>query len=220
MILGAAADIEVVGEAASGEEALAILAETDADIVLMDVQMPGMDGIEATREITGSGAAAYSDTAKVIILTTFDRDDYLFDSLAAGASGFLLKNADPNDLIAAVRAVRAGNALLAPEVTLRVIGRLADDTNARELESEPAHGQSANPTSVQTIQALTLREREVLVLMGQGLNNAEIAANLYLGSSTVKTHVSNVLAKTDSRDRVQAVVLAHRAGILPDDPDV
>lgn len=220
MILGAAADIEVVGEAASGEEALAILAETDADIVLMDVQMPGMDGIEATREITGNGAAAYSGAAKVIILTTFDRDDYLFDSLAAGASGFLLKNADPNDLIAAVRAVRAGNALLAPEVTLRVIGRLADDTNARELESEPAHGQSANPTSAQTLQALTLREREVLVLMGQGLNNAEIAANLYLGSSTVKTHVSNVLAKTDSRDRVQAVVLAHRAGILPDDPDV
>lgn len=213
MVLSVEDDIEVVGQAADGAEALAVLARTPADVVLMDVQMPVMDGIAATAEIVARGLG------KVVILTTFDREDYLFDALAAGASGFLLKNADPDDLVDAVHAVAEGHALLAPEATLRVIARLVGDHPA--LRREPAGGATAPPTAPpgpapadrRAIEALTPREREVLGLLARGLSNAEIAVELFLGESTVKTYVSNVLAKTASRDRVQAVVFAYRTGL-------
>lgn len=202
MVLESADDIDVVAQASDGRKAIDLVEGISPDIVLMDVQMPGLDGISATREIVATG------DAKVIMLTTFDRDDYLFDSLAAGASGFLLKNADPGDLIDGVRSVHAGNALLAPEVTLRVIERLASQGAA-----DPPGRQVRDPATERALAALTSREREILRLMAEGRSNSEIARELYLGASTVKTHVSHVLAKTDSRDRVQAVVFAHRAGL-------
>ena len=210
MVLSVEDDIEVVGQAADGAEALEVLARTPADVVLMDVQMPVMDGIAATAEIVARGLG------KVVILTTFDREDYLFDALAAGASGFLLKNADPDDLVDAVHAVAGGHALLAPEATLRVIARLAGEPPAprREPAAEaPAAAPGPAPADRRAIEALTPREREVLGLLARGLSNAEIAVELYLGESTVKTYVSNVLAKTASRDRVQAVVFAYRTGL-------
>ena len=215
MVLSVEDDIEVVGQAADGAEALAVLARTPADVVLMDVQMPVMDGIAATAEIVARGLG------KVVILTTFDREDYLFDALAAGASGFLLKNADPDDLVDAVHAVAGGHALLAPEATLRVIARLVGDHPASRREpgapaaptDAPTAAPGPAPADRRAIEALTPREREVLGLLARGLSNAEIAVELYLGESTVKTYVSNVLAKTASRDRVQAVVFAYRAGL-------
>ena len=199
MILSVEPDIEVVGEAEDGAAAVEAARETRPDVILMDVQMPGTDGIAATRDVVAE------DLAKVIILTTFDRDDYLFAALEAGASGFLLKNADPEALVEAVRAVAGGHALLAPEVTRRVIERM---TSAAGVGGEVA----AEPPE---LGQLTEREREVLVLVGQGLSNAEIAGRLFVGEATVKTHVSNVLAKLHVRDRVQAVVWAHRAGLIP-----
>ncbi|WP_405002723.1 response regulator [Georgenia ruanii] len=231
MVLSVEDDVEVVGQAANGREALAVLAERPADVVLMDVQMPGMDGIEATREVVAAGLA------KVIILTTFDREDYLFDALAAGASGFLLKNADPDDLVEAIRAVAGGHALLAPEVTLKVISRLVGHETpggtapAGSADAFGDHARADGAAAVGTapgapgtavvqdprvrraVESLTPREHEVLALLAEGLSNAEIAAQLFLGESTVKTYVSNILAKTDSRDRVQAVVFAYRAGL-------
>lgn len=207
MVLSVEDDIEVVGQAADGRAALAVLAAHPADVVLMDVQMPVMDGIAATTEIVAAGMA------KVIILTTFDRDDYLFDSLAAGASGFLLKNADPDDLVEAVRAVADGHALLAPEATLKVIARLTQ-TTAPVPAGSPAASATGAPTDLPRAAAhLTPREHEVLALLADGLSNAEIAARLFLGEATVKTYVSNILAKTDSRDRVQAVIYAYRNGL-------
>lgn len=219
MVLSVEEDIEVVGQAADGRAALAVLAEHPADVVLMDVQMPVMDGIAATAEIVAAGLA------KVIILTTFDRDDYLFDGLAAGASGFLLKNADPSDLVEAVRAVADGHALLAPEATLKVIARLAQ-TMAAGVPAGPGAGSSAGSPSgaaspspagaacrERAAANLTPREHEVLGLLAEGLSNAEIAATLFLGEATVKTYVSNILAKTASRDRVQAVIYAYRNGL-------
>jgi DNA-binding NarL/FixJ family response regulator len=208
MVLSVEDDIEVVGQVANGAEALAALAVTDADVVLMDVQMPVMDGIAATQRVVDQ------DLAKVIILTTFDREDYLFDALAAGASGFLLKNADPDDLVDAIRAVADGHALLAPEVTVKVISRLVREGSgpAAVLSEQPAR--AVDPTTSRAVASLTVREREVLGLMAEGLSNSEIAERLFLGESTVKTHVSHILTKTDSRDRVQAVVLAHRAGLV------
>ena len=210
MVLSVEDDIEVVGEAADGAEALAVLARTPADVVLMDVQMPVMDGIAATAEIVARGLG------KVVILTTFDREDYLFDALAAGASGFLLKNADPDDLVEAVRAVAGGHALLAPEATLRVIRALTADAPAPAPEAVPAPADPppSDPARRRVVESLTEREHEVLLLVSDGLSNAEIAQRLFLGPATVKTHVSNILAKTGSRDRVQAVVFAHRAGLV------
>lgn len=196
MVLSVEDDVEVVGEAADGLEALEAARATRPDVVLMDVQMPRMDGIEATRHLVAE------DLGHVVIVTTFDRDDYLFDALRAGASGFLLKNAGPEQLLDAVRAAGRGHALLAPEVTRRVIGRMAG-------ERAPA----ARPEPVE-LARLTAREREVLVLLGRGLSNGEIAAELVLGEATVKTHVSNVLAKLQLRDRVQAVVWAYEAGLI------
>jgi DNA-binding NarL/FixJ family response regulator len=196
MVLSVEDDIEVVGEAADGLQAIEQARVTRPDVVLMDVQMPRMDGIEATRHLVAE------DLGHVVIVTTFDRDDYLFDALRAGASGFLLKNAGPEQLLDAVRAAGRGHALLAPEVTRRVIGAMSRE-RATPGRPEPA-----------TLARLTAREREVLVLLGRGRSNAEIAGELVLGEATVKTHVSNVLAKLHLRDRVQAVVYAYEAGLV------
>ncbi|WP_201468408.1 response regulator transcription factor [Janibacter melonis] len=198
MMLGVEPDIEVVGEAGDGAEAVERAAQLRPDLVLMDVQMPGMDGIAATREIVRQGLG------QVVVLTTFDRDDYLFDALRAGASGFLLKNAEAEQLVDAVRAVGRGHSLLAPEVTRRVISAM--------VTSETTEAASSGDTPY--LGVLTEREREVLVAVGRGLSNSEISRELYIGEATVKTHVSNVLAKLQLRDRVQAVVLAHQAGVV------
>ncbi|WP_324013251.1 response regulator transcription factor [Microbacterium sp. JZ37] len=192
-----ASGIDVAGEAATGEEAVARAAELRPDVVCMDVQMPDMDGIEATRRIVAAGTAA-----QVVIVTTFDRDDYLFSALDAGASGFLLKNAGPEELVGAVRVVAAGDALLAPEVTRRVI--------ERHTASAPAP--SAGPADPSAA-GLTERELEVLRLLARAMSNSEIARELYIGEATVKTHVSNLLLKLGARDRVAAVVYAHRHGL-------
>jgi DNA-binding NarL/FixJ family response regulator len=200
MVLSVEDDIEVVGEAADGLEAIEQARATRPDVVLMDVQMPRMDGIEATRHLVAD------DLGHVVIVTTFDRDDYLFDALQAGASGFLLKNAGPEQLLDAVRAAGRGHALLAPEVTRRVIGRMAGESSGSD--------EQAGRPEPEGLRHLTAREREVLVLLGRGLSNAEIAADLVLGEATVKTHVSNVLAKLHLRDRVQAVIYAYEAGLI------
>ncbi|HEX6149810.1 response regulator transcription factor [Nocardioides sp.] len=199
MILAVEPDLEVVGEASDGAEAVALARELDPDVVLMDVQMPGTDGIAATADIVAA------DHGKVVILTTFDHDDYLFSALRAGASGFLLKNARAEQLVDAVRAVGRGHALLSPEVTTRVIAEMTG-----RGEDEPTRDRRDQVE----LRHLTEREREVLVLLGEGLSNAEIAERLVLGEATVKTHVSNCLTKLHLRDRVQAVVLAHRAGLV------
>ena len=196
MVLSVEDDVVVVGEAADGEQALVVARGTRPDVILMDVQMPRVDGIAATRQVVAEGLG------HVVIVTTFDRDDYLFAALEAGASGFLLKNAGPEQLLEAVRAAGHGHALLAPEVTRRVIGRMVGSEDGRVRPEPPA------------LQHLTSREREVLVMLGRGLSNAEIAAALVLGEATVKTHVSNVLAKLHLRDRVQAVVYAYEAGLI------
>jgi DNA-binding NarL/FixJ family response regulator len=192
-------DIEVVGQAGNGREAVEFAASRDVDVVLMDVQMPELDGIEATEQIVTAGRG------KVVILTTFERDDYLFDALRAGASGFLLKNADPDELVGAVHAVAEGHALLAPEMTVRVIEKL---TEHRQQDQAPA------ARGRDLLERLTEREREVLQHMARGLSNAEIARTLFLSETTVKTHVSNLLGKIQTRDRVQAVVFAYESGLV------
>ncbi len=199
-ILSAHDGIEVVGEASSGEAALELVTRELPDVVCMDVEMPGMGGIEATRRLVADPAV----TSTVIMLTTFEREDYLLAALEAGASGFLLKNARPETLIDGIRAAAAGEALLAPEVTRAVIERaVAGERGGRRL---PATG--ALP------EQLTEREGEVLRLIAQGLSNEEIAESLVVGRATVKTHVSNVLLKLGLRDRVQAVAFAYRSGLV------
>ena len=199
-ILETEPDIEVVGEAANGAEALDVVHWRRPDVVLMDIQMPTMDGLEATRRLLGAPVAPAAPALRVIILTTFELDEYVFEALRAGASGFLIKNAPPEDLVAAIRSVVAGGALLSPSVTARVIGTFAHrrpgDLDARRVD------------------ALTEREREVLVLVGRGLSNQEIAARLVVGEATVKTHVSSILGKLDVRDRVGAVIVAYESGLL------
>lgn len=265
MILESAGDIEIAGEAATGVEAVAAASALRPDVICMDVQMPDMDGLTATREILADPDAG----AAIVIVTTFDRDDYLFEALSSGASGFLLKNAGPEELVSAVRVAAAGDALLSPEVTRRVIERFARadagvaTTGAaatgagvaapgaavhgsgpaaagaavhasgpgsgpaahasRATASGPAHAQHAThehisaaaaaPGPAPEAELLTEREAEVLRLLAQALSNAEIAARLYIGEATVKTHVSNVLLKLGVRDRVAAVVYAHRHGL-------
>jgi DNA-binding NarL/FixJ family response regulator len=194
MILGARDDMEVVGEASDGAEAVALVARLAPDVVLMDVRMPGVDGLEATRRIVASGASA-----RVIVLTTYDVDDAVFAALRAGASGFMLKDVRPADLVEAVRVVARGDALLAPSVTRRLLDRFAS-----ALPEGPAPD----------ISELTEREVEVLRLVALALTNAEIAERLVLTEATVKTHVSSVLRKLGLRDRVQAVVLAYDVGLV------
>ena len=194
MVLTAEPDIEVVGEAADGGAAVGVVAQTAPDVVLMDVRMPEVDGIEGARRVL-----AQSPDVKVVVLTTFDEDEYVEAALRAGVSGFLLKVAPPERLIEAVRTVAAGGGLLDPGVTRRVIESFAAAPPLRTRRAE-------------RLDALTERERDVLRLIGRGLSNGEIAAELYLGETTVKTHVSNVLAKLGLRDRVQAVVAAYETG--------
>ncbi len=201
VILEAADGITVVGEAANGESAISAVTAYRPDVVLMDIRMPGMDGLAAARRITG-----FSPAPKVVILTTFDLDDYVFEALRSGASGFLLKDSPRHDLIAAVRAAAAGDALLAPSVTRRLIEAFA----RRPAEAAPSPSQLAS---------LTVRERDVLLLLARGRSNAEIAAALFVSEATVKTHVGNLLAKLRLRDRVQAVILAYETGVVvPGDP--
>jgi DNA-binding NarL/FixJ family response regulator len=197
VILDAADGIAVVGEAGNGEAAVAAVAAQHPDVVLMDIRMPGMDGLEATRLITQDPSAA----PKVVMLTTFDLDDYVYEALRAGASGFLLKDSPRHDLIAAIRAAAAGDALLAPSVTRRLIEAFA----RRPPEATPSPSQLAS---------LTARERDVLLLLARGRSNAEIAVALFVSEATVKTHVGNVLAKLGLRDRVQAVILAYETGLV------
>ncbi len=194
VILESEPGMTVVGEARTGAEAVRLVAELEPDVICLDVQMPDVDGLEAARRIAASG----SRTA-VLILTTFDRDDYLFEALRAGASGFLLKNASPEKLIEAVQTVAAGDALLAPDVTRRVIERFA---SGRVAVPDPA------------VDTLTDREREVLGLVAKGMTNGEIARALFLGEATVKTHVSKMLLKLELRDRIHAVVYAHERGLV------
>jgi DNA-binding NarL/FixJ family response regulator len=196
MILEAEDDIDVAGEASDGEEAVAVTRQLQPDVVLMDIQMPKVDGLEATRRI----AQDASIDSRILILTTFERDDYVFEALRAGASGFMLKNAAPEDLVRAVRVVATGDALLDPAITRRVIEDYAQRAAPRKDHARLAR--------------LTEREREVLRLLATGKSNAELAAHLYLGEGTVKTHVSHVLGKLGLRDRVQAVVFAYETGLV------
>jgi len=190
--LGTLPEVEVVAEATDGEQAIAAVERLQPDVVLMDVRMPNMDGLEATRRVLEQAP----DT-RVVMLTTFDLDRYVYAALAAGASGFLLKDVPPERLVAAVRQVRDGDVLLAPEITRRLVARYA----------QPRGGPDP-------LAPLTDREREVLALIARGLSNMEIAAALHLGEATVKTHVGRILAKLDLRDRAQAVVAAYEAGLV------
>ena len=195
LILESRDDLDVVGEAANGREAVELAAVTSPDVVLMDIRMPELDGIEATRRIVARGASP-----RVLVLTTFDLDEYVVRAIRAGASGFLLKDAPPAQLVEAVRVVAAGDALLAPTVTRRLLERFA-----RGLEEE---------TAPPALDVLTERELEILRLVAQGLSNAEIAARLVVGETTVKSHVSSILRKLRLRDRVQAVIAAYDAGLV------
>ncbi|MGF6823564.1 DNA-binding NarL/FixJ family response regulator [Microbacterium sp. ZKA21] len=199
-LLDAHDGIRVTGQAANGAEAVALSARVDPDIILMDVRMPELDGIQATRRILGTTYPA-AKVPRIIMLTTFDIDDYVYDALQAGASGFLLKDALPEELVQAVRVVAAGDALLAPSITRRMIAQFA----AQKPRASRATAQLAD---------LTDREREVLVLIGQGRSNGEIGRELFIAEQTVKTHVGKVLAKIGARDRVQAVIFAYDAGLV------
>jgi DNA-binding NarL/FixJ family response regulator len=197
LILGAQPDMQVVGEAADGDEAVALAGRLRPDVVVMDVRMPGRNGIEATREICAA------TSAKVLVLTMFDLDEYVYDAVRAGASGFLLKDIRRDELAHAVRTVAAGEALLAPAATRRLL---------ENLVRRPAHGPA--PRLAGRLAALTRREREILRLVARGLSNAEVAATLVVTEHTVKTHVSRVLTKLGLRDRVQAVVFAYECGLV------
>jgi DNA-binding NarL/FixJ family response regulator len=207
-IIATAADLDFVGEAATGRQAVEQVQRLRPDVVLMDIRMPELNGIEATELIT-SGSQA-----RVLILTTFDVDEYVYAALRAGASGFLLKDTSPADLLNAVRVIAAGDALLGPSITRRLIARFTATSSA------PDGGQAgtAGPWRVPDLaERLTEREREVLLLVADGLSNAEIGARLHITTGTVKTHVTHLLTKLDARDRIQLVILAFRAGLAPQD---
>ena len=216
IILQSEPGIEVVGEASNGTDGIRLARELTPDVICMDVQMPGMDGLTATRAIVAEGLAS-----SVLILTTFDRDDYLFEALAAGASGFLLKTASPEDLVDAVQVLARGDALLSPAVTRRVIESFSASPaeSAAEVTAEsPASAGAAPVQPHPALAQLTERETEVLALLARGRSNGEIATELFVGEATVKTHVSNVLAKIGVRDRIQAVIFAYEAGVVPATP--
>jgi DNA-binding NarL/FixJ family response regulator len=201
LILEVEPDLEVVGEAGDGTAALECCQDLQPDVVLMDVRMPGLDGIDATRQITRD---ARCENTRVVMLTTFDMDEYVYEALQAGASGFLLKDVQPELLVAGIRAVHAGESLLAPSVTRRMIESYLDAPR-RPARRAPAE-----------LNALTARERETLELLARGLSNAEIATELYVSETTVKTHVARVLTKLGLRDRVQAVIFAYENGLIAD----
>ena len=196
MLIEQTPGIDVAGEAATGAEAVQLARDTGPDVVLMDIRMPGMDGIEATQLIT-----AGDTRARVLVLTTFDDDDYVYGALRAGASGFLVKDMALEDILTAIRVVAAGDAIIAPGVTRRLIGQFA---------SQPRSGRKPLELT-----GITDREREVLKLVGLGMSNAEIAAALYITTGTAKTHVARLLTKLDARDRVQLVITAYEAGLVP-----
>jgi DNA-binding NarL/FixJ family response regulator len=196
MILEARPDLEVIGEAEDGLQAVALALRGEPDVILMDVRMPNVDGVEATRRIVKAGSRA-----RVIVLTTYDLDEYVYDAIRAGASAFLLKDVQPPQLVEAIRVVAAGDALLAPSVTRRLLDRFA--TSLSDNEPAPA-----------SLSSLTEREVEVLRSLASGLSNAELAEHLFVSEATVKTHVSNLLRKLGVRDRVQAVILAYDAGLV------
>ncbi|MEU8526208.1 MULTISPECIES: response regulator transcription factor [Streptomyces] len=195
MVIEELPDLEVVGEAGTGDEAVRLAAGTRPDVTVMDIRMPGMDGIEATRRIT-----AADDDARVLVLTTFDDDEYVYGALRAGASGFLVKDMGMDEILAAVRVVAAGDGLIAPGVTRRLIKEFAD--------------RPANPAPARPLTAITEREREVLTLVGSGLTNTEIAERLMISVATAKTYVTRLLAKLDARDRVHLVIIAYEAGLV------
>jgi DNA-binding NarL/FixJ family response regulator len=197
LILEARDGIEVVGEAEDGSEAIEVARQADPDVILMDVRMPNVDGVEATRRLVSGGSRA-----RILILTTFDLDEYVFEAIRAGASGFLLKDVQPAQLVDAIRVVAAGEALLAPTVTRRLLDRFAHTLPGAEEKPPPE------------LATLTERELEILKLLAGGLSNAELAERLFLSETTVKTHISSVLRKLGLRDRVQAVVLAYEAGLV------
>jgi DNA-binding NarL/FixJ family response regulator len=195
MILEERDDLELVGEAQNGEEAVALARKLDPDVILMDVRMPALDGVEATRRLVDANTRA-----RILILTTFDLDEYVYAAIRAGASGFLLKDVQPDDLVDAIRVVAAGNSLFGPAATERLVARF---------------GQQRDPSvPTRSLDELTEREREILRLMATGLSNAELATTLHLSETTVKTHVSAVLRKLEVRDRVQAVIAAYDAGLV------
>jgi DNA-binding NarL/FixJ family response regulator len=195
MVLNAQEDIDVVGEAGDGLDAVHMAEQLRPDVVLMDVRMPVMDGVEATKRITEAG------TAKVLVMTTFDMDEYALSALRNGASGFLLKDTPPGDLVSALRAVASGDAVVSPSVTKRLLSRFLGESGGELRDAA-------------VLDVLTEREREVLVLIAKGLSNTEIARKLFLSEATVKTHVGRILAKLEIRDRVQAVVLAYETGLV------
>lgn len=200
MMIDSQPDLEVVGEAGDGDEGVQLVASARPDVVLMDIRMPGLDGLEATRRIT-----AADDPPRVLVLTTFEIDEYVYEAIRAGASGFLLKRTPPEDLLDAIRVIAAGDALLAPSVTRKLLAEFARAT---------ASGATETRASTDELDRLTEREREVLVLMARGRSNQEIAEELYIAESTAKTHVKRILMKLGLRDRVHAVVLAYESGLL------
>ena len=197
LLVESAPDLTAVGEAGTGAEAVTLAVSEQPDVILMDIRMPGMDGIEATRQIT---TAPSTSAARVLVLTTFNLDEYVFAALRAGASGFLLKDTPPGELLAAVRVIAAGDALLSPSVTRQLIGEFA-------RQQEPALRRP-------TVSELTVKEAEVLALIGLGLSNTEICERLYVSMSTTKTHVGRLLMKLDARDRAQLVIAAYEAGLV------
>ncbi|MFD8491918.1 two component transcriptional regulator, LuxR family [Amycolatopsis xylanica] len=194
MVLGAQEDIDVVGEAGDGAQAIKLAEQLRPDVVLMDVRMPVLDGVEATKAIVAAG------TARVLVMTTFDLDEYVYSALQGGASGFLLKDTQPSHLVSALRAVAAGDAVVSPSVTRRLLDRFVGTASSAMRD-------------VAVLDVLTDREREVFVLIAKGMSNVEIAESLFLSEATVKTHVGRILSKLELRDRVQAVVLAYETGL-------
>jgi len=213
MVIESQADLRVVGEAATGEQAVTRARELSPDVVLMDVRMPDLDGVEATRRIVASGS-----DARVIILTTFDLDEYVYAGLRAGASGFLLKDAQPAELLAAIRAVASGDAVVAPSITRRLLDayahRLRPPAEPAERDERDEGDSEIDSLKREQLVALTVREREVLMLVARSLSNAEIAERLVVTEATVKSHVGHILAKLQLRDRVQIVVFAYEHGLI------